>query len=134
MWSHVNYPRRCDIVSNGLSSWYAFRLRQVGIEFSSHNDLGPVISIPDGLSAVLYGQVVAGGDTIPHDIPLPPPRHHLEADDVWAVDSDLFNGEELRLAVENYDAAAVITRHLRHHHPKSAGFLHVNSVGDFCLL
>ena len=60
----------------------SLRLYQVGIEVSGQQELGSVRLIPDGRSNVLYGQGIAGGDKTPNDIPPPPPRHQMEADDV----------------------------------------------------
>ena len=67
-------------------------------------------------------------------MPITPPCHHLEADNIWTLELDLLDGKLLRLAVENCDAAAVIARRRLRHHPKSVGFLCVNSVGEFCFL
>ena len=56
----------------------------------------------------------------------PPPRHQLKADEIWAVESELFDSKVLRLAVENCDAAVVIARLLCHHHLKAASLPRVN--------
>ena len=64
----------------------------------------------------------------------PPPRHQLKADDVWAVEAELFDSEVLCLAVENCNADAVSTWRLHCHSLKAARFPHVNYVGEFRLL
>ena len=53
--THIHQPCFRDLVRNGLYPQCAFRLRQVGIEISGHQKLGPVRLIPDGHSDVLYG-------------------------------------------------------------------------------
>ena len=52
----------------------------------------------------------------------PPPHHQLKADDIRAVEAELFDSEMLRFAVKNYEAAAVSARRLRCRHSKSASF------------
>ena len=68
---------------------------------------------------------------IPHDMPPPLPCHQLEADDIPDVEAELFDGKVLRLAVENCNSAAVTTWRLCRYHLKVAGFLHIDSVGEF---
>ena len=108
MQSHVLYPRRRELVRNGLTLWCAFRLRDICIEFSVHQDLSPVRSIPDGCNDVLYGQGVSGGNIAPHDMPPPPPRYQLKSDDVQAVEAELLDSEVLRLAVKNINSATLL--------------------------
>ena len=67
-------------------------------------------------------------------MPPPPPRHHLEAGDVWTAEAELLDGEVLCLAVEDRDVATMSAWRCRRRHPKAAGFLRVNSVGEFGLL
>ena len=112
----------------------ALWILQFGIEVSVHQELGPIRPIPDGRINVLYVRDVAGGDITPHNMPPPPPRHQLKADEVRAVEAQPFYSKVLRLAVENCDAAAASTWRLRHHHPKLARIPHVKFVSDFYLL
>ena len=53
--TYIHQTRHRYFVRNGLRQWCAFQLRQVGIDIASHHDLGPVRSIPDGRSGILYG-------------------------------------------------------------------------------
>ena len=94
----------------------SFRLRQVVIEITGHQELGPVRSIPNGRYDSLCDQVVAEGDIAPHNMPPSPPRHQLEAGDVQTVEEEILNGEVLCLSVEDCTAAAMSAwrRHCRH--------------------
>ena len=67
-------------------------------------------------------------------MPPPPPCHHLEYDDVRTVEADLLDIKVLCLAVEDRDVATMSAWRCRRRHPKAAGFLRVNSVGEFGLL
>ena len=128
----------CELVRNALRLLFAFRIHQVGIKISGHQDLVPVRSMPDGCSNVLYGKGVSGGDIIPQDMPLPPPCHKLEADDFRTVEAELVNGEVLRLLVEDCDVSATSAwcrrRRRCHRHLKEYCFLTVNSVGELGFL
>ena len=126
---HVFYPRCLNLVRYGLALGYAFWLRNICIEVKCHQELGPVRSIPDGSSDILYGRGVSGGDISPYDMPPPPPCHQLKSDDIQAVEVDLFDRKVLHLAVKNSNSATVSAWCLRHHHPKSARFPRVKS---FC--
>ena len=67
-------------------------------------------------------------------MPPPPTRHHLEADDVWAVEAEILDGEVLRLTVEDRDASAMSAQCRCHRQPKYAGLPHVKSAGDLGLM
>ena len=56
---HANQPQRHKIVFNGLNMRCAFRLHQVGIDISGHQELGPIRLIPDSHINVLYGQSIS---------------------------------------------------------------------------
>ena len=67
-------------------------------------------------------------------MPPPPPRHQLEVDDVRTTEVDILDGKVLRLAVEYRDATKMSSRRRHRRHPKAAGFLHVNYVGELGFL
>ena len=64
--THVHQPRRRELVCNGLQPRCAFRLHQVAIEISGHQELAPLRLIPDGRNDVLYDRGVDGGDHCHH--------------------------------------------------------------------
>ena len=64
----------------------------------------------------------------------PPPHHQLKADDIRAVEAELFDSEVLHPAVKNRDAAAVSSRHLCLYHTKPASFPCVNFFCEICFL
>ena len=77
-----------------------FRLHKIGIEVACHQELVSVRSAPDGISDVLYGLGVGGGEIAPHNMTPPPPRPQLKADDVQAMEAELFYNKVIHLAVK----------------------------------
>ena len=67
------------------------------------------MSILAGRYNVLYVRGINGGDIAPHDMPPPSPRHQLEAEDVWTIESELLDGEVFRLAVEDRNTITIIS-------------------------
>ena len=67
-------------------------------------------------------------------MPLSSHRNQLEYENVQTAEAELFDGEVLRLVVEDPGAAVVSTQRRYRHHPKAAGFPCVKYVGKFCLL
>ena len=76
------------------------RLRQFRVEVNGHQNLRPTGTPFDGRNNVLYGRGVVGGDVSPHDMPLMPFYFQMEAENVWAVETEHLKGEVLRLVVE----------------------------------
>ena len=120
MQDHVHQPCHHKLVRNILTSQYAFRILNIGIEVVGHQHIVPVRSSPNVRRNVLYGRGVSGGNMAPHDMPPPAPHHPPKADDVWAVESEIFDRKLLHLAIKNRDAAAVNARRLFCHQPKAA--------------
>ena len=125
---------RREFVRNGFWSWCSFRLFQVDIKITVHQELAPISLIPDGHYTVLYGRDISGSNILNHNIPPPPPFHQLEADDIQTVEAKLLNEKVLRLVVENYSAAAMSTRCRHCRHPRSAWLPCVNHFYKIGLL
>ena len=67
-------------------------------------------------------------------MPITPPCHQLEADNVWTVELDLLDGEVLRLVVEDRKVAAMSAWRRCCRHPKASGLLLVNCTREFGFL
>ena len=63
-----------------------------------------------GHDNVLYGRGISGGNVTPQYMPPLPPRCQLEAGDIKDMEADRLQGEVPRLAVEEYNDAAMRSR------------------------
>ena len=67
-------------------------------------------------------------------MPLSSHRNQLEYENVQTAEAELFDGEVLRLAVEDSYATAMSAQRCRRRHLKTAGLPRINSVGKFGFL
>ena len=98
--AHALQPHCRKLVRNGLTPWCALRIYEIGIEVACHQDIGPARLIPDDIINVLYGQRIAGENIAPHNMPPPPPCHHMKADEILDVEVELFDRKLLRIVVK----------------------------------
>ena len=117
MRTYVLQARRGKGLRNLLVPSVSLCQRQVGVEFTGHQQILLMGLLVDGPDDFIYVRGDVWGQITPHNIPKMSYRCQLKSDNVQDVELERLQGEVLRIAVEHDNATTVRDQQLGRHDP-----------------